>query len=125
MTSIFSENLRLALKMVSMTSAQLALELGTHKSVVSRWLNGSVRPTPHNISRLTALIQTHVKEFRLLDWDREPPAFAALFGVSPDTLNPKAAGLPIAIWDRMLALPLARSLSRGPDFDASPKTERS
>ena len=101
---MFSENLRLALKMVSMTSAQLASELGTHKSVSSRWLNGSVQPTPHNISRLTALIQTHVKEFRLLDWERDPVAFAELFGVSPGTLKHAApSGLPIAIWDQMVA----------------------
>ena len=87
MNSTFSENLRLALKMVSMTSAQLASELGTHKSVVSRWLNGSVQPTPHNISRLTALVQKHVKAFRLLDWERDPDAFAELFGVSPGALK--------------------------------------
>ena len=103
MISMFSENLRLALKMISMTSAQLAAELGTHKSVVSRWLNGSVQPTPHNISRLTALVQTQVKEFRILDWERDPVAFAELFGVTPGTLKYKAPGLPIAIWDQMVA----------------------
>jgi DNA-binding transcriptional regulator YdaS (Cro superfamily) len=108
---MFSDNLRLALKMISMTGAQLASELGTHKSVVSRWLNGSVQPTPHNVSLLTALIQKRVKEFRLLDWERDPVAFAELFGVSPGTLNhmAKAPGLPIAIWDQMMATTALRA----------------
>lgn len=113
MAAMFSDNLRLALKMVSMTSAQLASELGTHKSVVSRWLNGSVQPTPHNISRLTALIQKHVKEFRLLDWERDAVAFAELFGVSPTILKSNAGqpapGLPIAIWDQMVATAAMRA----------------
>ena len=58
MATPFSENLRLVLKFLSMSSGGLASELQIDKSVVSRWLKGRVQPSAYNLSRLSALMAT-------------------------------------------------------------------
>jgi hypothetical protein len=104
----FSDKLRLVLKMLSMTAGKLAAELAIDKSVVSRWLKGSVQPSAHNLSLLSALVATRVEGFRTLDWERSPESLAALFGVDPDAIptmrRPEPVrALPLAIWDQMVA----------------------
>ena len=104
----FSEKLRLVLKMLSMSGAKLASELETDKSVISRWLAGSVQPSAHNMSRLSALIATRVEGFRILDWEREPESLAELFGADleaiPNLRAPRPApGLPMPIWGLMIS----------------------
>jgi transcriptional regulator with XRE-family HTH domain len=112
MTTLFSENLRLVLKILSMSSARLASELETDKSVVSRWLKGSVQPSAHNLSRLSALMATRVEGFRTLDWERDPQSLAAMFGADPQALAARtpatAQGLPLAIWDQMVVTSAVR-----------------
>ena len=104
----FSEKLRLVLKMLSMSAAKLASELAIDKSVVSRWLKGSVQPSAHNLSLLSALVATRVEGFRTLDWERSVESLAALFGVAPGAIpamrppEPPRA-LPLAIWDQMVS----------------------
>lgn len=104
----FSEKLRLVLKMLSMSAAKLASELAIDKSVVSRWLKGSVQPSAHNLSLLSALVATRVEGFRTLDWERSVESLAALFGVDPRAIpamrppEPPRA-LPLAIWDQMVS----------------------
>ncbi|HEX2817255.1 MAG TPA: hypothetical protein VHN39_12715, partial [Phenylobacterium sp.] len=90
-----------------------ASELEADKSVISRWLNGSVQPSAHNLSRLSALIATRVEGFRTLDWDRDLGGLAEIFGVDPDAIPAIRAarapnGLPIAIWDHMLSMSAVR-----------------
>ena len=107
-TTSFSENLRLVLKMLSMSGAQLASEMEIDKSVVSRWLKGSVQPSAHNLARLSAMVARHVPAFRMLDWERDPESLAEMFGADPDAIpgmrgTRHAQGLPIAIWDQMQA----------------------
>jgi transcriptional regulator with XRE-family HTH domain len=109
----FSEKLRLVLKLLSLSSAQLASQLETDKSVVSRWLSGSVQPSAHNLSRLSALVATRVEGFRTLDWEREPDGLAQMFGVDPEDIpairtSRPANGLPIAIWDQLLSTSAVR-----------------
>jgi hypothetical protein len=94
--------------MLSMSGGRLASELAIDKSVVSRWLKGSVQPSAHNLSLLSALVATRVEGFRTLDWERSPESLAALFGVDPDVLpalRPPAppGALPLAIWDAMVS----------------------
>ena len=116
-TTPFSEKLRLVLKMLSMSSAQLASELGTDKSVVSRWLKGSVLPSAHNLSRLTAVVATRVASFRTLDWEREPQDFAELFGADAAVINramggsAQPQGLPLPNWDQMISTAARRGQS--------------
>lgn len=108
----FSEKLRLVLKMLSMSGGRLAAELAIDKSVVSRWLKGSVQPSAHNLSLLSALVATRVEGFRTLDWERSSESLAALFGVDPEVIpaiRPAASkALPLAIWDQMVATTAVR-----------------
>ena len=108
MTTPFSEKLRIVLKMLSMTSAQLASELEVDKSVVSRWLKGSVQPSSHNLSRLSALVAGRIQDFRTIDWEREPEDIGRMFGAAPEAVTAAVrqarlpGALPIAIWDQLV-----------------------
>jgi transcriptional regulator with XRE-family HTH domain len=116
-TTPFSEKLRLVLKMLSMSSAQLASEVGTDKSVVSRWLKGSVQPSAHNLSRVTAVVATRVASFRTLDWEREPQGFAEMFGADAAAIHramggtAPSRGLPLSNWDQMISTAARRGKS--------------
>jgi transcriptional regulator with XRE-family HTH domain len=104
----FSENLRLVLKLLSMSAAGLASELAVDKSVVSRWLNGSVQPSAHNLSRLSALVAGRVPGFRALDWERTPESLAEVFGADPRAITSLRApqpsnGLEFVNWDQMVS----------------------
>lgn len=88
MVHIFGERLTLALKMLSMSRGRLASELGVDKSVVGRWASGAVRPSAHNLERLTHLLARRCPGFTLLDWERDPTDFASLFGVDVANLLP-------------------------------------
>jgi transcriptional regulator with XRE-family HTH domain len=107
MSTPFSQNLRLVLKMLSMSTAELTAELGTDKSVVSRWLNGNVQPSAHNLSRLSALVAARVNGFTVLDWERDPRSLAGLFGADPNAIPSMqlapSSGLPLPNWGQMLA----------------------
>jgi hypothetical protein len=112
MSPSFSENLRLVLKMLSMSGARLAAELEINKSVVSRWLGATAQPSAHNLSRLSALVATRIEGFSVLDWERDPRSLAELFGADPNAIPAISASrpvlLPTAIWDRILATATVR-----------------
>ncbi|HEY8003821.1 MAG TPA: helix-turn-helix transcriptional regulator [Phenylobacterium sp.] len=108
MSGPFAKKLELVLKVLSMSRARLAADLGVDKSVVGRWVSGAVHPSAHNLSRLSARIAERVPGFTALDWDRPLPAFAERLGVE---LDPGAAsggtaalrGLPLAQMDQFLS----------------------
>lgn len=81
MSDAFGQRLTLALKALSMSRVRLASELGVDKSVVGRWASGAVRPSGHNLERLTHCLAVRRPGLTLLDWDRDIPDFARLFGV--------------------------------------------
>lgn len=108
MSVSFAGKLELVLKVLSMSRARLAADLGVDKSVVGRWVTGAVQPSAHNLSRLSALIAERIAGFTALDWDRSLPAFAELVGadldgVSMDGAGPALQGLPLAQMDLFLA----------------------
>ncbi len=112
-TPSFSDNLRLVLKLLSISAAKLASELQVDKSVISRWLNGSVQPSAHNLSRLSAFVATRVEGFRILDWERDADSLAQMFGADPAAIAGlrsarRPGGLPIAIWAQMITTTAAR-----------------
>jgi transcriptional regulator with XRE-family HTH domain len=111
MATPFSDNLRLALKMLSLSAGGLASELGIDKSVVSRWLNGSVKPSGHNLARLSTLVARRIPDFKAIDWERPPASLARLFGADPEAIVGSRAigGLPLANWDHVLATAMHRS----------------
>lgn len=87
----FSTNLRLVLKALSMSRGRLASELGVDKSLVGRWASGAVRPSGHNLERLTHLIAARREGFTLLDWEREPAELGELLGVRAPAQSPRFA----------------------------------
>lgn len=108
MSEPFSVKFALALKALSLSRARLAADLGVDKSVVGRWATGAVRPTEHNLSRLTILIGERVPGFTVLDWDRSLADFAGLLGADPAALGAASQGLPLAILDLIRATTVLR-----------------
>lgn len=97
MSGSFAAKFALVLKALSLSRGRLAADLGVDKSVVGRWVTGAVKPSDHNLSRLTALIAEHAPGFTALDWDRTSADFGALFGVP----GPRATGLPLPLLDQI------------------------
>jgi transcriptional regulator with XRE-family HTH domain len=91
MSAAFPQKLRLVLKLLSMSGAQLSQQLGVDKSVTSRWLSGAVAPSSHNMARLSALMAEHAPGFRMIDWDRDLASLADLFGAEAEGLPPGRA----------------------------------
>src|SRR5450432_4018174 len=108
MSEAFAKKLELVLKVLSMSRARLAADLGVDKSVVGRWVSGAVQPSAHNLSLLSGLIAERIAGFTALDWDRSLTAFAELIGADADVVSGEALGaalqaLPLARMDQFLA----------------------
>jgi transcriptional regulator with XRE-family HTH domain len=106
MSECLSAKLEFVLKALSLSRIQLAAELGVDKSVVGRWVTGAVRPSAHNLSRLTALIAGRVPGFNLLDWDRDQAGLASVLGVDMGAGRGVGApvygdGLPLQLLDQI------------------------
>jgi transcriptional regulator with XRE-family HTH domain len=94
MANSFGDRLTLALKALSMSRGRLAAELQVDKSLVGRWASGAVHPAAHNLERLTHFLAQKHPGLTLLDWEREPADFAALFGVDlVAAAAPRASGI--------------------------------
>ncbi len=109
MSEPFSEKLTFVLKALSVSRARLAADLGVDKSVVGRWVAGAVKPSAHNLSRLTALVAQTVPDFTSLDWDRDLSELAGVFGVERGALRPSPslslnAGLALPFLGQVLAM---------------------
>lgn len=90
----FSAKFALALKALSISRGRLAADLEVDKSVVGRWATGAVRPSDHNLSRLTALIAERAPGFTALDWDRSAADFASALGANPSFVARLASSAP-------------------------------
>lgn len=97
MSEPFSAKFALVLKALSISRVQLAADMAVDKSVVGRWATGVVKPSDHNLARLTALIAQRLPGFTALDWDRGPADFAALLGAGPA----QPAGLPLPLLEQI------------------------
>jgi transcriptional regulator with XRE-family HTH domain len=84
----FGERLTFALKALSMSRGRLASELGVDKSLVGRWASGAVRPSAGNLERLTLLLAQRGPELSMLDWEKDAPEFASLFGLDATSFLP-------------------------------------
>ncbi|HZL01163.1 MAG TPA: helix-turn-helix transcriptional regulator [Caulobacteraceae bacterium] len=108
MSEPFSEKLAFVLKVLSVSRARLASELGVDKSVVARWMNGAVKPSADNLARLSALVASRSPGFTSLDWDRDIESIGAWFGVRPSRtpgggVADLRAGLPLPFLAQALA----------------------
>jgi hypothetical protein len=112
MTEPFSEKLTLVLKVLSMSRARLASELGLDKSVVARWASGATAPSGHNLAQLSALMARMIPGFTALDWDRSMESLARLLGVGrppADRNTGGPPGLPLPFLDQMVAATTLRA----------------
>lgn len=93
--SSFSVLFRIALLSLGLSKVRAASLLQVDKSLVGRWAAGTIRPTEHNLSRITELVAKQVPGFSMQDWQREVGDFAKLVGVDPGlvhrTVSPPAA----------------------------------
>lgn len=103
-TETFAAKLTLVLKILIMSRAQLAAEVGVDKSVAGRWAAGAVEPSAHNLARLTAVIARRAPGFTSLDWDRDLAAIAAKLGAEADAEAPaEPPSLPLSCLPRAYA----------------------
>jgi len=86
----FGQKLNLVLKAFTMSRGRLAAELKVDKSLVGRWAAGTVTPSAHNLSALTALVATRLPGFSLLDWDLTLSGLAERLGVDATALTKEA-----------------------------------
>ena len=77
----FAAKFRLVLKVLNLSRGRAAYELGVDKSLAGRWASGIVRPSEHNLARITTFIAQHRAGFSMRDWELDFPAFARLFDV--------------------------------------------
>lgn len=66
----FGAKLALVLKALTLSNGRVAADLEVDKSLVGRWVAGSVRPSAYNLGRLTTLLAERLPGLTLLDWDR-------------------------------------------------------
>jgi hypothetical protein len=71
--------------------------LQVDKSLVGRWAAGSVRPSDHNLAKITALVAGRVPSFNMIDWQRDVRSFAELVGADPDLAAPPPARAPAGL----------------------------
>jgi hypothetical protein len=91
--SDFGAKLNLVLKAFSMSRGRLAAELKVDKSLVGRWAAGTVTPSAHNFSGLTALVAKRHPRFTMLDWELPLAILAERLGVDA-TMAIKDAAAP-------------------------------
>ena len=95
----FGPKLALVLKALTISNGRLAADLAVDKSLVGRWIAGTVQPSAHNLTRLTAHLATRLPGFSLLDWERSRDSLAAVVGggSSAVPLPPATPGLPFGL----------------------------
>lgn len=88
----FHAKLDLVLRALSMSHGAAASKLAVHKSLVGRWVSGAVRPSRHNLARISAMVAERVEGFSTLDWDLSLDDLARRLsgpaGAAPDETGP-------------------------------------
>ena len=74
--------LDMLLKACSLSRVALAQQVGVDKSLVGRWVKGTIHPGEHNLTRLTAVFQTYFPDLTLADWYEEPAVLAKRSGIA-------------------------------------------
>jgi TolB-like protein len=102
----FGERLSLALNACNLSRSQFSATLGVHKSMVSRWLSGGMKPTSYNLARMSAEFARRKPGFNMTLWTSSRTEFEAALGLTARTANGLAFS-PAAIE----AMPSGRSVS--------------
>ena len=85
MSETFHVKLAFVLKVLSVSRGALAADLGVDKSLVGRWVTGAVKPSAHNLARLSDYVAQRTGHFTVLDWDRPMANLAVFVGADPQT----------------------------------------
>lgn len=80
----FSARMELVLKALATSRARLAAQLGVDKSLIGRWVAGTVMPSSAKLDRLTAHIAEVRPGFKASDWSLDAQAFAARLGLGSE-----------------------------------------
>ena len=121
----FSQKLKLVLKVLVVSRAGLASELNVDKSLTGRWASGSVKPSEHNLAKITRFVASRVPGFTLLDWDRNIDSLRELLGVTEARQPDDNAGA-IETWipESILKDALHNGVRRGNAYDGIWKSTR-
>lgn len=79
----FSVLFRIALLALGISKARAASLLQVDKSLIGRWASGTIKPTEHNLTRITELVADQIAGFSLQDWQRDVSSFSQFVGVDP------------------------------------------
>ena len=106
MLESFPAKLDLVLKILVMSRARLASELGVDKSAVGRWVSGAAQPSGHNLTLITAAVRRRAPDFTILDWDGDLDSIALKLGAggfTPQKPAGEATALPLGCLPRARA----------------------
>ena len=81
----FHLKLAFVMKLLSVSRGGLAADLAVDKSLVGRWVTGAVKPSAHNLARLSDYVAERTGPFTMLDWDRPIANLAVHLGADPQT----------------------------------------
>jgi transcriptional regulator with XRE-family HTH domain len=110
----FADKLAFVLKVLSISRARLAADLGVDKSVVARWASGAARPSAHNLARLSSLMSQKFPGFTALDWESDIDTLSSALGIEPRAAPAaRASGAPpvldLPLMDQILATTALRA----------------
>lgn len=94
-----AERLALALNACNLSRGQFSAMLGVHKSMVSRWLSGEMKPSSYNLARISTAIAMLKPGFNMTLWTAPSVQFEAALTLSAETVGvsrfSSRAGAPI------------------------------
>lgn len=74
----------MALLACNLSRTQLSSMLGVHKSMVSRWLSGEMKPSSYNLARVSTAIARMKPGFNMTLWSAPPEQFEIALNISPE-----------------------------------------
>lgn len=99
----FAAKLDLVCKRLNWSRAKLAQQTGVDKSLASRWMSGSARPTGNSLMLLTAAIAKALPEFTAADWQLDQAGFADRCGVPATFTAPASPAETLSATGRAIA----------------------
>ncbi|MDR7102593.1 hypothetical protein [Croceicoccus sp. BE223] len=75
------EKLDLLLKASSLSRVAIAHEVGVDKSLVGRWVKGTIHPGEHNLAKLTGVFRAHFPKLTVADWYEDKAELARRLGI--------------------------------------------
>lgn len=106
------DKIALLLKALNLSRSAAAARLAVDKSLVRRWVSGAVRPSEHNLARLTDLARQRWPEFSLARWESPVAEFALALGLSAKDAEPAATAAPHAGAAPVFPVTMAESRGR-------------